>query len=360
MEKQIPNLYNPLDRVKRYSLGANFVDNSLDRGQIELGMTALSRNAGYVLSSEHPDDTRAVERISQYFKHRDYATAHSDLEDTLTYPIAAASGNILEWVRDAMPNDLEKFCLWSLERTQNLTSALTRDKQYFDDKAYQYTKSLVGINYFPSQATRIVEKEVADTELVGMDAFYSGGRGWGAVFWGPRKIAVPNHYENPRAIKTIGKDLDWYFYHENLHRAGHGRLLFPDDFDDQGLINEAFVEHSNVVAHAHRWARQSNVVAPGKRTRLNPDMGIYSSERTFLDYVINHTRLSIEQLGDAYFSNRNVWNERKRRVIKREIIKLFGSTEQWYELVDDYDEANSNKRSDILKSKLAEFRKRTI
>lgn len=351
MGMRMTEYLQPSARIEEYSIGADLVKLPPSRSYTLCGIDDLKRRAHRLLEFGDKDDQICIEKIHRFFKRNDYLAASSDLCDSLEEPLKS---NVIEWISSAPPSDIEKFCLWSLERTLDLSRSLLKNKRHFVDHTLAKTNDLIDNGLFPPIAKKAIEAATSRYYLQGVDSFHSGGV-HRIAFCDDHRIGISNLYNNRFAMTDISKEMQRTMFHEYVHGGGNDRGFF------QGLthkiylriIEEAFVEHATVVAHSH-VIKQPRTIHPKKRMfSLQESSGAYLPERTFLAVTCEQTDIAVEQLSEAYFSPRgDERGERLRSEIEYKIGKFFGSKRNFYAFVDLYEDTDSTYREDLVHNTL--------
>lgn len=346
----------PSTNIEEYSLGANLLKSSKPRRQIIRGIHVIRHHATVLRDTNDTDDQHSVKAVNDFFKHTDYRVANDDLKYALDVPL---DQNVVEWLSVASDHDIEQFCIWSLDRTRQLTQAVRRDKQELVSHTLLKTDALVDNGLFPPTAIPIIRAATKRYYLQGMDSFHSAGLNR-IAFCGDYTIGVSNLYLNRSSMTVPTREMQRTMFHEYIHGGGNDRgffngITFPHY---NRIMEEAFVEHATVVAHS-TFVKQPRVIDPHKRISfLESNKGVYGAERTFLATICDYTNINVEQLSEAYFSPRgDERGEWLRNDIERKIGKFFGSRQSFYDFIDDYENEDSSKRSQLIRSKLNELRR---
>lgn len=341
--------------IEEYSLGANLLKTSKPRHLLIRGVHVIRHHATVLRDTKDTGDQQSVKAVNDFFKHNDYRVANDDLKHALDIPLEK---NIIDWLSIASDHDIEQFCIWSLDRTRQLTKAVQRDKQELIGHALHKTNELVSNGLFPPTAVPVIRAATKRYFLQGMDSFHGVGLDR-IAFCGDYTIGVSNLYLNRYSMTIPTREMQRTMFHEYIHGGGNDRGFFNGiTFQHYNrIMEEAFVEHATVVAHS-TFIKQPWVIDPHKRiTFLESNRGVYGAERTFLAAICDHTNIAVEQLSEAYFSPRgDERGEQLRNDIERKIGNFFGSRKNFYDFIDAYENEDSSKRSQMIRSKLNELR----
>lgn len=334
-------------RTEEYSIGANLVKLAPSRAYTIHGIHDLRRRSSNLIDDGDNDDKRLIKAVHQTFRRNDFDVARSDLDDTLDISLHT---KVIEWIGDASDYDIERFCLWSLKRTNELSRSLLRDKKELIEHTLDKTEELVDIGLFPPIAQPVIRDATKRYYLQGLDTFHGEGM-YRIAFCDDHRIGVSNLYTNRRDMTTVSKDMQRTLFHEYIHGGGNDRGFFDGITDRRyvRIMEEAFVEHATVVAHSH-IVKQPRVIHPKRRMfPFQESSGTYQPERTFLAVACDHTGIAIEHLSEAYFSPRgDERGERLRFDIDRKIGKFFGSREKFYHFVDTYEQLQTIDRDGFV------------
>lgn len=349
MGRKTGDYLTPSSDIGEYSIGADLVLRNLDPEYVANGITALRGNTKTLLESTEHDDLAAIGRINEYFARNDYRLASYELGLSLDRPFSRQ--HIVEWLATATDEDVKLFCRWSLERTLDLTKALRRDRQQLDVHTLEKTEKLANIGLFPRFAVAVTDRAMRSYVLQGMDAFHSGGIPC-VGFCTDHVIGLANLYVNRKELLTPSREMKQVAFHENMHAAGRDRGFFwgiSTPLPMLRVVEEAFVEHATDVAHS-RVFKQPHIIDPKQRQHIfKAYQGPYLPERTFLATVCDQTRISAEQLGEAYFRPRgDERGEWLREGIERKIGQCFGGKEHFFAFVRDYEEADNTTRKRLI------------
>ena len=349
MGGNIKKLLRPSEYVGEYSIGADIVKSPPNRLYVQGGAEMLRSRSAHVIESESEDDKKAVNYIKAYFGKNDYCLAKSELNHTLDTPLRQ---NVMDWMAHATDHDIEMFCKWSLMRTRDLTHSLHRDKTQLIDHTLDKTHNLADIGLFPPTAIPVMEAATDRYYIQGIDSFHSGGL-HRIAFCDDYTIGMANLYLSRPNIKYVTGHMKRTIFHEYMHGAGNDRGFFwgiSTQLPVLRIIEEAFVEHSTSVAHAPLFKRP-HIVNPKDRLY---DSGVYGPERTFLATAMDHAGIAVEHLSEAFFCVRgDERGESLRKDIEQKIGKFFGSSQNFFEFVDDYEHTNHVERPSFIKSTLA-------
>lgn len=208
------------------------------------------------------------------------------------------------------------------------------------------TEHLVDINLFPAHAPAVMNGALRNSSFHAMDSFQSGG--WNAAgFYIDQhrpSVTLANLYDDKTEMTGTSIELSRVAFHEYMHAAGHLGGFDPISGPPLRPIEEAFVEHTTVVAHGG--------LAPFQRT-INPRMrpndaneySTYHPERTLLGM----TGVAPEQLAEVYFSPRaSERGEWLREDLYRKFGAAFGSTERFFAFIDEYEHSQKTKRNKLV------------
>ena len=349
MGKHSDKLLKPSTSIEEYSIGADLVKDNPDPHYTRGGIQYLRKHALGLCRSENLDEQAKLQRINSGFTQNDKPTASRDIEHTLDKPLV---NDIVGWVGTGSDHDVETLCRWSLHRTADLTNSLYRDRKQFAGHTLDKTERLVRDGLFPRFALPVVEAATDRYLLQGMDAFHSGGD-QKIAFCTSTVIGVANLYGNRESMTNPTTKMRSTMFHEYMHGAGRDRGFFwgvSTRLPLLRILEEAFLEHATVVAHAGTFFRRPRVIHPQRRPKhFQAPRSTYIYERTFLAEVCDHGNIPVEELGVAYFSPRgNKWGEQLREDIERKIGGLFGSREGFFEFVDSYNKMTHRKRQKLI------------
>lgn len=310
------------------------------------------RRANRLLNSNHTDDTYAVRGINSTFRENDlgYLAAVQTSNDTFNQPINEETQGIVQWLAASSRRDMSTFYRWNIERTHDLQSAINRDKQRIIDGVMERTQTLTDIGFFPITAPEIMENATDRYRLVAMDTFLSAGY-HRVGFCNDHEIVVANMYSNKLSLAGESTELNRILFHEYLHGAGNDRGFFNGIYTPLNPlrpIEEAFVEHATMVALTNE-PQQPNLIDPKKRADTFENNGGYWKERSLLDTIISNTDISIEQMGEAYFTP--MYTERGDRIradIEYKIGKFFLSDERFFNFIEKYERSKRTGRDDLI------------
>lgn len=346
----------PSAGLGEYSLGADLVKLPPSRKYTISGIHRLRNRAANLCDYGDEDDNKGFETIGRYFNRNDFHVAEADLGNDLDVPLGV---NIVEWISEASDTDIERFCVWSLERTLQLSRSLLRDKRELADHTLSKTDDLVEMGVFPPIAKPVIRAATERYYLQGIDAFHSGGM-HRIAFCDTHRIGSSNLYSNRRDMTNVSKGMLRTLFHEYVHGGGSDRGFFEGITEKRyvRIIEEAFVEHATVVAHSH-IVKQPRIIHPKKRLlSIQETSGTYIPERTFLAVSCEQTGISIEQLSEAYFSPRgDERGEKLRHEIERKIGKFFGSKKNFYDFIDYYEQLDNVKREGFVRGTLRQLLK---
>ncbi len=334
-----------------YYLGADSFD-ALTTGSLQkLASLQFRLRAGRLLLSRNADDRRAVSHINKVFHEDDllYITAKQDGSGELQRPITQQT-KIVRWLATASQKDISTFHKWNRERTQDLQLALGRDRPEIVGKAMEKTHELADIGLFPKFAPAVMEHAVNNHSLVAMDTFMSAGL-YRVGFCSDHEVALANLYEDKLSLVGGSDELNRVPYHEYLHAAGNDRGFFRGLYTPLWVLRpleEAFVEHATMVALTDE-PKRPETIHPQARTDASGISGSYYQERRLLDSIVNHTDISIEQLGEAYFTPQGTERgDMIRADIERKIGNYFVSTQNFFAFVDKYEKSTLKKRDELI------------
>lgn len=341
-------LQRPTD-IGVFSIGSDIVHQPYGPEYIRGGLHELRQHSVNLRASKHPNDIKAVNDINDNFLMYDHTMATRKLNHQLREPIGK---DIMEWMSFAPSRDIEKFCRWSLIRTHHLTQALRRDQPDFINTTLYKAEGLVDQGLFPPIAVPVIEAATRRYSVHGMDTFFRGGMN-AVGFCGDNIIAMANRYKSPKYMYFATTAMKKTMFHEYLHGAGHDRGFFwgiKTAMPVARILEEAFVEHSSVVAFSPAIAKKPFVIHPEKRHGSWNRNSTYRPERTFIAKLIEHTTIDIEHLSEAYFRPRgDSRGEWLREDIERKIGRFFGSRQEFFRFIDDYEAASQVDRSDLVR-----------
>lgn len=307
----------------------------------------LKERMARVRRSFGSDDKAAVKRIDTFFTRDDSQAAKDSLRSYLRFPDDTNRG-LTEWIQKGDGADIAMFCAWNLERTLRLRNTLHHDWPTLANDVMDKTEHLVDINLLPTNALAVMDTALRSSPLLAMDSLQSGG--WNAAgYYVDRDstITLANLYENRTEMTGISLELSRVAFHEHMHAAGRNggfsqatgpaaRILQP--------IDEAFVEHTNVVAHAGEPSFHQ-IIDPARRPNVANELSSYHLERTLLGTI----GVAADELAEVYFSpqasERGEW---LREDLYRKIGRFFGSTERFFHFIDAYRNSPQTKRDKLL------------
>ena len=170
-----------------------------------------------------------------------------------------------------------------------------------------------------------------------MDSFQSGGMNAAGYYLEyNRTITLANLYSDRTGMTGLSPELSRTAFHEYMHAAGYNGGFSSTSTSIPHIlrpIEEAFVEHTTVVAHSGA-SPSYEIIDPNRRPNDRQEYSTYRLERTLLD-VIN---VPPEQLAEVYFSPRDSeYGERMREDLYRKMGAAFGSTRNFFEFIDEYE-----------------------
>ncbi len=312
------------------------------------------RRANRLLDSRHTDDIQAVREINRAFQYNDlgYLAAVQASSDMFNDPIMdnSETPGIIQWLAKSSRHDMSTFCKWNIERTHDLQSAIDRDKPEIINGVMERTQTLTNIGLFPSFAPRIMENATERYNLVAMDTFLSAG--YNRIgFCTDREIVMANMYNDRLSLAGESTELNRISFHEYLHGAGSDRGFFGGIYtpmEPLRPIEEAFVEHATVVALTDA-PQQPSLIDPEERADILKNKGGYWKERTLLNAIIKNTGISVEQMGEAYFTPMHTERgDRIRADIEYKIGKFFLSDERFFNFIEKYEQSKRTGRDDLI------------
>lgn len=340
-----------------YSVGGDIIHRPQTTDYIKGGLYELRDNTMRLRASKHANDIEAVRSINNNFLVYDHTLATRKLNHQLCEPIGK---DILEWMTHAPSNDIEMFCRWSLMRTRQLTRALHRDQPDFINLTMDKAEDLVKHGLFPPLAVPVIDAATRRYQVQGMDSFFRGGKN-AAGFCTDDIIAMANRYTSPKYLHGATGAMKKTMFHEYLHGAGRDRGFFwgiSTRLPVARILEEAFVEHSSVVAFSKFLTKRPNVVDPAKRFGVWNHNSGYRQERTFLSTLLTHTEIPLEQMSEAYFRPRGDHRgEQLRDDIERKIGAFFGTRYIFFDFMKEYEMTVRKDRSDLLQRKITDLTK---
>ena len=338
--------------TNNHYLGADSIDKLTADTPNILAAYRFRKRTNSLIRSRHVDDVRAVKQINKVFEKNDmeYFMAMQDNPDSFEYPITTESPGITQWLSQSSKYDISTFCRWNVERTHELQSAINRDKPVMTDKVLEKTQALSDIGLFPKFAPIIMKGAIDRYSLGAMDTFLSAGL-FRVGFCNDRKIVLANMYDNSLALSGETIEQNRIVFHEYLHGAGRDRGFFRGIhtyLSPLRPLEEAFVEHATMVAQT-QGSQNPEVIDPKSRTLLFKNYGGYTKERSLLDTIIKKTDISIEQMGEAYFTP--VETERGEKIradIEQKIGAFFLSKDRFFDFVDKYEDSNHVDRAKLI------------
>lgn len=352
---EIGQFFGPTEESGSYSFGSDIILDFSDAEFTHEGAEIIRERVSRLVESTDKDDREVVSDINTNFLKQTSYLAKNELSNTTQTPLRR---NILQWMTLATDRDIELFCQWNLKQTWRLTKALHRDKQQLVDHTLEKAQWLTDNGILPSTAMPAMEASTERYYLQGMDAFHSGGGYVG--FCGTDTIILANTYAFPKLRRVPSFEMKRTVFHEYLHGAGQYNGWFHDGISQTSpvaisLVEEPFVEHATVVAHA-RSLRQSAIINPAKRMVGLGDSSTYRDERTFLAVMMEHTGVTWEQLSESYFLPRgNERGEFIREDVERKIGKFFGTIQGFYDFSQEYHDSWGDERTILMRSKLGEL-----
>ena len=347
-------LQRPTD-IGLYSIGSDIVHHPYGPEYISGGINELRQKTRHLRSSQHTNDVEAVKNINKNFLVYDHTMATRNLNHRLHEPIGK---DILEWVSHAPDEDVESFCKWSLVRTHHLTQALCRDQPDFINNTLDKASKLVSMGLFPPVAVPVIDAATKRYQIQGMDSFYRGGMN-AVGFCGNDTIAMANRYKSPKYMYFATTGMKKTMFHEYIHGAGNDRGFFwgiKTAMPVARILEEAFVEHSSVVAFGPSIAKKPFIIDPAKRIGSWALNGTYRPERTFMATLVEHADIALEHLSEAYFLPRgDERGEWLREDIERKIGRFFGSRQEFFWFMDEYEESSRSDRPTLVLNKVKDL-----
>ena len=357
MGEVIDRYLRPSHNIGLYSIGSDLVYHPYGPEHTAGGLRELRSSTIKLRSSEHINDQDAVRNINNMFVQYDHTMATRNLNHRLREPIGK---DILEWVSHAPDEDVESFCKWSLVRTHHLTQALRRDQPDFINNTLDRASKLVSIGLFPSMALPVIDAATQRYQIQGMDSFYRGGMN-AVGFCGSDTIAMANRYKSPKYMYFATTGMKKTMFHEYIHGAGNDRGFFwgiKTAMPVARILEEAFVEHSSVVAFGPSMAKKPFIIDPAKRIGSWALNGTYRPERTFMATLVEHTDITLEHLSEAYFRPRgDERGEWLREDIERKIGRFFGSRQEFFGFMNEYEESSRSNRPTLVQNKVKDLTK---
>lgn len=367
------HISNFLERQNKYNLQAFGADvtsyeQNGDYIQARDAARSLSRTAGNLLHSNHPQDVEAVPYINSHFDTYDQVAANEELKDKLSRPLGHT---ILNWLSQAPTGDIVTFSTWNTDRQQTFQRQLNMDQILLQQDTIARVEKLIDIGLYPKNATGLY---LGAMERYGkfkaIDSFTSGGM-LADGYCDDTTIALANRYEKPDILKDPGYTMKEISFHEYTHGAGWQRGFLSGIYTKHSrlrILEEAFVTHVSNVAMVESdgddplFDHAPHVIHPQKRIA---DVGRYAVERELLDVIAKGDAdgpIPIDFMAETYFSPFDTKGGiNRRQELERRIGAFFGNIERFYALNDAYNqEPSDEQRTGLLDAAIGEFQEESL